>query len=434
MLNGMVINLSMIGSEAIDTLLRPMAASFGDMFFYALISDFIRSEINNFGFNLLSRVSSLVSIAALTIVTIWIIFQGFRIISGQSRDSMMAFVLNVARVSLIVVAATSVGVLSGDLHKFMTKDLPDSITATVTGVSTATAAEQIDGNLAAMQFAMSSIDAINIVQDPTLDNEKRRALTMVAIGTAGPAMIGGAMLLLYQVALALFVGLGPLFILCLLFDNTKSLFNKWLMNGISTMFSLAVLSAMLAISTKLVVGVAGAFWTTTTLSALTGLSLSDGMTTIALQQGGVGLLLTVLIVSTPPMAANFFGGTVGGFSAQTLLGNSSAAQNPNSMKSGSGIVNPNYNAGRHDANPGESGYQTPAPGSVSGNSAYRGGNVSQSSQSPQSSYNNPATNPNYGTSSSQQQQGLRGEASPNSSNASVTPKNINNPQTSRDDG
>ena len=59
-----------------------------------------------------------------------------------------------------------------------------------------------------------------------------------------------------------------------------------------------------------VLGVAVGFWTMTTLSALTGVSLSDGMTTIALQQGGVGLLLTVLIVTTPPMAAQFFNGSI----------------------------------------------------------------------------------------------------------------------------
>ena len=86
------------------------------------------------------------------------------------------------------------------------------------------------------------------------------------------------------------------------------------------MFSLAVLSTMLAIATKLVLRVAGAFWTTTTLSLLTGVTLSDGMTTIALQQGGVGLLLTALIVTTPPMVANFFGGAIGSAAAFSAMG------------------------------------------------------------------------------------------------------------------
>ncbi|MEA9656625.1 type IV secretion system protein [Xanthomonas campestris pv. raphani] len=61
------------------------------------------------------------------------------------------------------------------------------------------------------------------------------------------------MLLLYQVAIALFVGFGPLFILCLLFDQTKQLFQKWLLYGIGTMFSMGVLAAMVSICMKMVV-------------------------------------------------------------------------------------------------------------------------------------------------------------------------------------
>ncbi len=428
MLNGMLNNLSAIGGEALDSLLRPMAQAFGDLLFYALISDFIRNEIDNFGFQLLERVSSLVGVAALSLVTIWVLFQGFRIISGQSRDSMMAFVLSVARVALIVTAATSLGVTSGELHEFISEKLPNSITATVTGDEGGTIEEQIDGNLAAMQFAMSSIDAINIVQDPTLNDDKKRALAMVAVGTAGPAMIGGAMLLLYKVALALFVGLGPIFILCLIFDQTKSFFSRWLMYGISTMFSLAVLSAMIAISTKLVLGVAGAFWTTTTLSALTGISLTNGMTTIALQQGGVGLLLTVLIVTTPPMAAQFFNGAIGSASAFSQVG-----QGRGDWRSGdSGAAM--SNAGRPGANPGETGYR-----GESGANANQSGSGTQTGGLPQAAragYNNPATNPNYGNASPAQPSGLRGAASPENAstntnlNSPANTSSISNPNTS----
>jgi type IV secretion system protein VirB6 len=408
MLNGMLDNLSVIGGEALDSLLRPMAQSFGELIFYAMISDFIRSEIDNFGFRLLENVSSLVGVAALSVVTIWILFQGFRIISGQSRDSMMAFVLSVARVSLIVAAATSFGVTSGDLHGFITEDLPAVITSTVTGNQDDTPEQQIDGNLAAMQFAMTSIDAINVVQDPTLDSDKKRALLMVGIGTAGPAMIGGAMLLLYKVALALFVGLGPLFILCLIFDQTKSLFNRWLMYGISTMFSLAVLSAMLAIATKLVLGVAASFWALSAVTALAQLSpfaLKDGMTTLALQQGGVGLLLTVLLVTTPPMAAQFFNSAIGQAATFSAFSHSAAGHRVSQAQ-------PPQSQGRLGANPGEAGYQPPVS---QGYSSSQVGNGAPS-QAPPSSYNNPATNPNYGVTPPAPSQGLRGMANPSNPN------------------
>lgn len=43
------------------------------------------------------------------------------------------------------------------------------------------------------------------------------------------------MLLLYEIDIALFIGLGPLFILCLLFEQTKSLFQRWRFNGSCSM-------------------------------------------------------------------------------------------------------------------------------------------------------------------------------------------------------
>jgi type IV secretion system protein VirB6 len=39
-----------------------------------------------------------------------------------------------------------------------------------------------------------------------------------------------------------------------------------------------------------------------------------------MQQGGIGLLMTVLIVSSPPLAAMFFQGTVGNFLTYSAFG------------------------------------------------------------------------------------------------------------------
>ena len=57
-------------------------------------------------------------------------------------------------------------------------------------------------------------------------------------------MTAGAMLLYYQVAKALIMGLAPLFIFFLVFDQTKELFRQWLMYAVGTLFSMAVLNAM----------------------------------------------------------------------------------------------------------------------------------------------------------------------------------------------
>jgi type IV secretion system protein VirB6 len=107
-------------------------------------------------------------------------------------------------------------------------------------------------------------------------------------------------MLLYQVAMALFIDLGPLFILCLLFDQIKRLFQTWLFYGIGTMFLMAMLSAMVSITLDMAIRVSASFWTTALVNKfLLAGAASDGMTSQAMQQGGMGLILTTLILTAP---------------------------------------------------------------------------------------------------------------------------------------
>ncbi|GAB3355663.1 type IV secretion system protein [Lysobacter tyrosinilyticus] len=299
--------------------------SIGDFVFFRLIMSYLRKEIQDFGLGIMHNAMTWAGGIALTLLTLWIMIQGYRIVTGQSRDSMMLLVTNSLRATLIVGAATTMAAFGTNLHDFLTNDVNREINWVVTG-DDSLPEDRIDKNLGWMQVALSSIDALDVVSDPTLDDDKTRAMWFVGLGTGGPALVGGTMLLLYQIALALFVGLGPIFILCLLFDQTKSLFGRWLQYGLGTMFSMAVLSAMVSISLEMVARVAAAFWASAAAGALLG--QEDGMTSQAMQQGGMGLILTTLIVSAPPMAAMFFQGTLGQFSAYNAFANQGNRQVP----------------------------------------------------------------------------------------------------------
>ncbi|WP_256777687.1 MULTISPECIES: type IV secretion system protein [unclassified Stenotrophomonas] len=309
--------------------------SIGDFVFFKLILDFLRDRISDFGIDLMGRMMQWVGGIALTLMTLWVLIQGFRIITGRSRDSMMVLVTNMARAALIISVATTMGMFGRDISKFLTEDVGGLITHTVTGKGES-AEEQIDKSLAWMQVALSSIDAIKVLDDPGLQQDKTRAMWFIGLGTGGPAVTAGSMLLLYQVAMALFIGLGPLFILCLLFDQTKQLFQKWLFYGIGTMFSMAVLSAMVSIALDMVIRVSASFWTTALVNKfLLAGAASDGMTSQAMQQGGMGLILTTLILTAPPMAAMFFQGTLGGFSPYSQIGGAGGAPGPQGQPPGS---------------------------------------------------------------------------------------------------
>jgi len=331
-----------------------VASSIGDFVFFRLILDYLHKEIAEYGVKLLGRMMGWVGAIALTLMTLWVLIQGFRIATGRSRDSMMVLVTNMARAALIVSIATTMGMFGKDLHGFLINDVKNEITYVVTGKDDSPE-DLIDENLGYMQLALSSVDALDVMNDVTLDNAKTRAMWFIGMGTGGPAVTAGSMLLLYEVALALFIGLGPLFILCLLFDQTKQLFQKWLLYGIGTMFSMAVLAAMTAIAMKMVAKVAFAFWGSALAGSLMGENFTEGMSSMALQQGGMGLILTTLILTAPPMAAMFFQGTLGSFMAYSQIGGSPVPVSP----------------GPNGQPPGSSGGQGYRPEAPSTNSAHQ---------------------------------------------------------------
>ena len=122
----------------------------------------------------------------------------------------------------------------------------------------------------------------------------------------------------------------PLFILCLIFDQTKPLFQKWLMYGIGTVFSLAMLSFISTIVLN-VTARAAALWGSNLINNMLGTN-SEGLSTQALEQGGIGLLMTMLIISVPPMAGNFFSapplGSISGYSIFSRAGQPGANGQP----------------------------------------------------------------------------------------------------------
>ena len=377
------------GAGLLEKLLHPSgAASIGDLAYFVLIYDFLHSEIEHFGLNMSRSVTVTAGGIALVIMTIWVFFQGLRFVTGQNRESFMAFLMNSMRALLIVSAAMTFATTNSAIYNFLTEDLQGAITAAVTGEDGDDPKSMIDKNLAYMQLGLSSIDVLQIEDDSNLYQEKSRDMWLVGVGTAGPAMVGGAMLLMYEVAWALFIGLGPIFILCLLFDATKSLFQKWLLYGIGTMFSMAVLAAMIAIATKTVLAVAEAFWASSLIGSILGTNFNDGMNSMALQQGGIGLLLTVLLITTPPMVSNFFSGTLGNFAPVASITGSHA------MAGGGG-----YRGGGHHHGGGYSGGYSGGGGGV--NSA--SGSVQGSASAPQTgAYTNAATAPRYSTGGSAQ--------------------------------
>lgn len=319
--------------------------SLGQWVFFRIIFDFLDNEILAFRETMVHEMTTWVASLSAILMTLWIATQGYRILTGQSRDPMMGLLVSSLRNVMIVIAATTLMVGSTNIYDTLGSDLPRAITKVVTGKDQ-DPADTIDRGLSKMQLAMAAIDALPALDNPGIKEDKDRALLLTGIGVAGPAVVGGALLVMYKFAMALFVGLGPLFILSLMFDQTKAMFPRWLQYGVGTMFSMAVLSFTVTVSMKIVAGVAGNFAGQYLVMMAAGDSASAGVNTMALQQGGLGIFLTVLIVSIPPMAANFFQGAVGSFMHYSAFGADSTSSKSQA--------------------PGQSGYRPEMPGGSEG--------------------------------------------------------------------
>ncbi|OOW68867.1 hypothetical protein Xmlh_13010 [Xanthomonas axonopodis pv. melhusii] len=97
-----------------------------------------------------------------------------------------------------------------------------------------------------------------------------------------------------------------------MFGSTNDLFKKWLFYVIGTLFSMSMLSVVSAIVLKLATKVAVALWVAKGINGLMGNDV-EGLSSQAMQQGGIGMLLTVVIITMPTVAAALWQGSMGSF-------------------------------------------------------------------------------------------------------------------------
>jgi type IV secretion system protein VirB6 len=352
--------------------------------FYRQILDFLNDELAEFQQRLVGDTMEFLGMVALVLLTIWIFWQGYRIVSGRSRDSMMGLVVDSLRATLIIAAATGFAAANSDIYDRVTNGLGNVIIGVVTGedMDVNDLYGSMDQALASMELALAAVQSVQIKETTTGDAtdaaaEKKRSMYFAGIGTMGPAITAGIMITLNKIALALFVGLGPIFIMCLLFDQTKSLFQRWLLYGIGTLFSLAVLYVMVYLAMDLTLAVAGALFAGQFLTLAGG----QGISNMSMQLGSLGIILTMLLISAPPMAAAFFQGTLGQFMHYSVFGGMDRDGFRNSPGARGPAGEPYGAMGRNDArNPGgNTGAYNPGSSYASNTPTYSHRNLTPSS-------------------------------------------------------
>ena len=180
------------GHSALAMLAGPLDTATQFVFFQT-INDFLRTEIDIMQWKLLSSSATIIGFVAVSVLTVWIMFQGFRIVTGQSRQPMMVLVGDSLKATLVVFIATTAAYSSSSVYWTLSDGMSTTIAQYVTG-ETGSPFQHIDNNLAGMEVAMGTIDAIDTGGDQAAQDAKDRDRWFTGIGIAGPSVIAGSKL------------------------------------------------------------------------------------------------------------------------------------------------------------------------------------------------------------------------------------------------
>ena len=292
---------------------------------YGSIRNYIAARIELLLEYTLSRNLSLALTMIGALFTLWIMVQGYLILTGRSQENLKAFIFNLGKTYIIILVALGVSSTSEFSLRTLTEITTDGIASLMTGnsdVSECTLKStsslmgcKIDKSLTVAQASMAFINQIDTADNPNIAAQVERAKLFAGAGAAGPGIVTGTMLIIYRVAMALFVGFAPFFILCLMFKKTTPYFSKWLNYGLATMFSSALLAAMASISTDLVKIIAESQYKYSKIASVTSIITGESVSGIfnsAMNQLGLGLMLSTVLIIVPPMAGAWFNGVMSG--------------------------------------------------------------------------------------------------------------------------
>lgn len=264
-----------------------------------------------------AKLATALAYMSTTLVTIWVAYQGFMIISGANRQPILGLAYKTGKMvlilSLVALVARNSPVIADTVLDFQ-----ELVTAVVVDEGT-DVYRTIDINLALAQVFNALIDGF---VGGAQANAEGKSLTQMAglVGQSGPAMLVSVMAIMAEISITLAIMLAPLFLFFLLFQQTAAMFWSWVKFLLGTMFSLAVLALVSGILLKMMMMygatvLAGFFLNASALGSVVSVDVGGS----AMRMAMLGALSTALLVMIPPLIMQFFNSGAS-FAAGAMMG------------------------------------------------------------------------------------------------------------------
>jgi type IV secretion system protein VirB6 len=265
-----------------------------ELVFFKLIVSFINGQLAAFFGTIYGNLLTLCAGLAAIFLLYWVFMRGFEILSGKSRDSVIELMFQAAKMALIV-GILSEGAFAGSALRDLIFGLRDEIGLQIYNNATPYAA--IDTNLSLMNLGLNAMEALETGGDEVLEGAKSRATTLALVGVATPAITGGLLSLINEISISLAAAFAPLFIVALMFKQTEAMFYAWVKYIVTAVITMGILAVVVQIAMGLSGIFAGALLLAGSVPALQA----------SMMQAGMGIVITVLLVTVPGMIGQLFG-------------------------------------------------------------------------------------------------------------------------------
>ena len=278
-----------------------------DAFFYCSVREYIMDDIIQGPYRevVAQKLALALGVMSTVIMTIWVSFQGFQIITGANRNPIVPLFIQTGKMvlilSLVALIAANSPVIVDSVTDF--KNLISQAVADGADITTL-----VDLNLGITSLLNSITESMKALEDGKDPNAI--TTTVGLIGQSGPAMLVAVLLMLTELSVTFAIMLAPLFIFFLLFQQTTALFWSWAKFILGALFSMATLTLIGALVLK-----ATAIYGGSVVLAYYGGSLVPGglfdISGSSLRLAALGTLMSAIIMAIPHTIMQFFSAGAG---------------------------------------------------------------------------------------------------------------------------
>lgn len=222
-----------------------------DITIFAYVGKSIESTLDTFitttSTNMLAGIAPLI----LAGVTLYITIYGYMVMFGKVQEPLTDFFIKAAKIVLIIVFALGAGVYQSNIVESF-RGIESGLATIVHNGSSSNIYDVLDnsfsGGATLAEKAFDKANEFSVFTAPaTVAGWLFSALT-IALSTVILTGLAAGFILLAKVALAMLFGIGPIFIMCLLFPPVRRFFDAWAGQVITYILIIILMATAMAFS------------------------------------------------------------------------------------------------------------------------------------------------------------------------------------------